>query len=76
MLKHRTIGPTAAGGYLVVYPTPGCDVPTTVCSCATADQAATEARRLNRIQRAQARAEQNAQALREWHRRHIPWSAW
>jgi hypothetical protein len=60
MLKHRTIGPTADGTYLVVYPTPGCDVPTSVCDCTTAAQAKSEARRLNQLQRKKDRAEQRA----------------
>lgn len=68
MLKHRAIGPTGDGNYLVVYPTPGCGVPTTVCDCATAGQANDEAKRLNRLQRARARAEEKAQKTRELRR--------
>lgn len=47
MLNHEAIGPTTAGNHLVVYQTPGCDVPTVVCVCRTPDQAANEAKRLN-----------------------------
>jgi hypothetical protein len=65
MLKHRTIGPTSAGTYLVVYPTPGCSVPTTVCDCTTAEQAKDEAKRLNHLQRKQARAEEKARKALE-----------
>jgi hypothetical protein len=65
MLKHRAIGPMPDGAYLVVYPTPGCNVPTTVCDCATVAQAKNEARRLNHLQRKQARAEEKAQKTRE-----------
>lgn len=65
MLKHKAIGPTDDGKYLVVYPTPGCTVQTTVCDCATEQQAKQEARRLNQQQRRQERAERKAQAARE-----------
>lgn len=34
------------GRHLVTYPTPGCDVPTVACDCATAAQALDEAERL------------------------------
>lgn len=49
MLKH-TVLRTRDGRYQVVYATPGCKVPTPVCSCATEDQATKEAERLNQEQ--------------------------
>ena len=48
MLTHTVI--PRGGRYLVVYPTPGCDVPTPVCSCATEAQALAESERLNQQQ--------------------------
>jgi hypothetical protein len=48
MLNHTVI--PRGGRYLVVYPTPGCDVPTPVCSCSTEKQAISESRRLNQQQ--------------------------
>ena len=44
MLTH-----TALGNF-VVYPTPGCNVPTVACQCRTPQQATTEAQRLNTMQ--------------------------
>ena len=32
MLHHQTKGPDAAGEFAVTYLTPGCEVPTVVCS--------------------------------------------
>lgn len=40
------------GRHLVTYLTPGCDVPTVACDCATFNQASAEADRLNDEQRA------------------------
>lgn len=51
MLTYTTIGPTPGGRYLVAYPTPGLSVPTVAADCATLDQAETEVRRLNLLQR-------------------------
>jgi len=50
MLNHKTIGPTDNGQYLVVYQTPGCDVPTVTTICRTQQQADAEADKLNAIQ--------------------------
>jgi hypothetical protein len=47
MLNHFTIGPTATNRYLVVYLTPGCQVPTTVEDCPTQQLALDESVRLN-----------------------------
>lgn len=47
MLNYKSIGPTAVSEHLVVYQTPGCQVPTVACVCRTAGQAACEAERLN-----------------------------
>lgn len=49
MLNH-TVLRTRDGRHQVVYKTPGCKVPTPVCSCATEDQALQEAERLNQAQ--------------------------
>ncbi len=49
MLTHSVLR-TRDGRYQVVYPTPGCKVPTPICSCATEGQAVTEAERLNQAQ--------------------------
>lgn len=50
MLTHTTIG------NMVVYPTPGCNVPTVACQCRTPEQATTEAARLNTQQEAREQA--------------------
>lgn len=47
MLTHKAAGPRQDGMYLVVYPTPGCDVPTVACECRTHAAAMCEADRLN-----------------------------
>lgn len=47
MLTHEVLGPTTSGNYLVVYETPGCQVPTVTCICKTLCQASTEMDRLN-----------------------------
>jgi len=47
MLNHTIMGPTAAGEYLVTYPTPGCNVPTVASICKTPGQAEQDAKRLN-----------------------------
>lgn len=44
MLTYATLGS------LVVYPTPGCNIPTVACQCRTIEQAAIEAARLNAAQ--------------------------
>lgn len=49
MLNH-TVLRTRDGRYQVVYPTPGCKVPTPICSCLTEGQATKEAERLNQEQ--------------------------
>jgi hypothetical protein len=49
MLNH-TILRTRDGRYQVVYETPGCNVPTPVCSCLTEAQAVRESERLNQEQ--------------------------
>lgn len=54
MLKHSVVGPYQGGSYLVVYPVPGCGVMAPVCECRTAEQALSEAERMD-----------NAQVLRE-----------
>ena len=50
MLEHKAIGPYEDGSYLVVYPTPGCASLTVACDCRTANQAADEVDRLNKLQ--------------------------
>jgi hypothetical protein len=47
MLNHTTAGPRQDGMYLVVYPTPGCNVPTVACECSSQAAAIREADRLN-----------------------------
>lgn len=47
MLTHTTMPSTFDGSYLVVYQTPGCNVPTVACVCRTPAQAIIEADRLN-----------------------------
>jgi hypothetical protein len=51
MLTYQSIGPTTTDRHLVVYATPGCNVPTVACDCSTVDQADGEAKRLNAEQR-------------------------
>jgi hypothetical protein len=49
MLNHTVLGPRN-GRFHVVYPTPGTDLPTSVCDAATFVAAQIEADRLNRRQ--------------------------
>jgi hypothetical protein len=49
MLTH-TVLRTRDGRHQVVYQTPGCTVPTPVCSCSTEEQALAESERLNQEQ--------------------------
>lgn len=51
------------GRHLVIYPTPGCGVPTVACDCRTPEQATSEAARLNEEQRAKAAAIQRERDL-------------
>jgi len=50
MIKYTILGPTPSGAYLVIYPTPGCNVPTVAYQCRTEGQAGAEASRLNEVQ--------------------------
>lgn len=64
MLTHQVAGPTAAGRFLVTYPTPGLSVPTVACDCSTRSQADDEAARLDREQLLRERAIRNDRQLR------------
>lgn len=64
MLSHQVSGPTAAGRFLVTYPTPGLSVPTVACDCSTRGQAHGEAERLNRAQQLREQAIRNDRQLR------------
>jgi hypothetical protein len=55
-------------GYQVVYPTPGCNVPTLVCSCRTRAAATRIAERLNQEQIGQEMANAIEHDLREMRR--------
>lgn len=63
MLTYTAIGPTATGDHLVVYPTPGCTVPTVACMCRTHAQALDAASRLNSDQAIREKALQDHLAL-------------
>lgn len=52
MLNHTTLPASFSDEHLVVYQTPGCNVPTVACICRTAAQAIIEASRLNVEQQA------------------------
>jgi hypothetical protein len=57
MLHHETTGPDTAGEFHVTYKTPGCDVPTVVCSGIRSRSAADgEAERRNSAQLAHEKA--------------------
>lgn len=58
---HTTMPSLFQGEHLVVYATPGCNVPTVACVCRTAAQAIIEADRLNVAQLEQEKAAQQAQ---------------
>lgn len=64
MLTHQVTGPTAAGRFLVTYPTPGLWVPTVACDCRTRDQAAEVAARLDHEQLLREQAIRNDRQLR------------
>lgn len=64
MLTHKAIGPNARGKFHVVYPTPGCNIPTVACECLTRAQAVEEAARLNAIQLSREQAIRNDRQLR------------
>lgn len=55
-------------GYQVVYPTPGCKVPTLVCSCRTKAAAERMAERLNQEQIGQEMANEIEREMREMRR--------
>ncbi len=63
MLSHQVIL-TAAGRYLVTYPTPGLYVPTVACDCSTRAQADAEAARLDHDQLVREPAIRNDRQLR------------
>jgi len=64
MLSHQVTGPTAAGRFLVTYPTPGLCVPTVACDCSTRTQAEEEAARLDHEQLLRERSIRNDRQLR------------
>lgn len=64
MLTHTAIPSSFSDDHLVVYQTPGCNVPTVACVCRTAAQAIIEASRLNVEQQAREDAIQHDRKLR------------
>lgn len=56
MLTHTTMPSLFPDEHLVVYKTPGCNVPTVACVCRTLPQAIIEADRLNVEQQAREKA--------------------
>jgi hypothetical protein len=66
-LTHSVLR-TRDGVYQVVYPTPGCKVPTLVCSCLTKAAAERMAERLNQEQIGQEMANEVERELREMRR--------
>lgn len=63
MLTHTTLPASFSDDHLVVYQTPGCNVPTVACICRTAAQAIIEASRLNAEQQAREAAIQHEREL-------------
>lgn len=64
MLTHSVIGPDSRGVFLVVYPTPGCSVPTVIADASDRAAAQREADRLNQLQTDAQAAEAMAKRLR------------
>lgn len=64
ILSH-TVLRTSDGRYQVVYPTPGCSVPTLACSCRTKAAAERMAERLNQEQVGQEMANEIEREMRE-----------